>query len=196
MIGGLMYLTEIRPNIAFATFVCDSRFELIGYSDVDLTGCLDDYKSTYEGLQFLGDKPVNWSSKKQDCTAMPTAEADLGKTLPDVIFLWKEERVHLLDLQHLHAILQELQHLKAILRDLQEMQKLNGRNATFRLHYGGVLVRGLVTEYKDFDYVNTEKEENHVCKLSFTIDLRGLGFKDEDVNGLYYRESSKTVTDG
>ncbi|GJR90157.1 putative reverse transcriptase domain-containing protein [Tanacetum coccineum] len=63
------------------------------------------------------------------------------------------------------------------------------------LHYGGVLVRGLATEYKDFDYVNIEREENRVCKLSFTIDLMGLGFKDEDVNGLYYRESTKTLTD-
>ncbi|GKD83848.1 ribonuclease H-like domain-containing protein [Tanacetum coccineum] len=74
--------------------------------------------------------------------------------------------------------------------------ELNGRNATIRLHYGSVLVRGLATEYKDFDYVNTESEENRVCKLSFTLDLMGLGFKDEDVNGLYYRESTKTLTNG
>nr|GEW04027.1 RNA-directed DNA polymerase [Tanacetum cinerariifolium] len=69
--------------------------------------------------------------------------------------------------------------------------ELNGRNATFRLHYGGVLVKGLAIEYKDFDYVNTQREENRVCKLSFTIDLRGLGFKDQDVNGLYYRNNVK-----
>ncbi|GJU72743.1 retrovirus-related pol polyprotein from transposon TNT 1-94 [Tanacetum coccineum] len=95
MIGGLMYLTASRPDIAFATFVCvryqahptekhlkevkrivrylrksinkglcyskDSGFELITYSDVDLVGCFDDYKTTYGGLQFLGDKLVSWS---------------------------------------------------------------------------------------------------------------------------------------
>ncbi|GKF75604.1 uncharacterized mitochondrial protein-like protein, partial [Tanacetum coccineum] len=53
----------------------DSGFELIAYSDTDLTGCLDDYKSTNGGLQFLGDKLVRWSLKKQDCTTMSTAEA-------------------------------------------------------------------------------------------------------------------------
>ncbi|GJV03630.1 hypothetical protein Tco_1337199 [Tanacetum coccineum] len=53
----------------------DSRFELIAYSDVDLAGCNDDCKSTSGGIQFLGDKLVSWSSKKQDCTAMSTAEA-------------------------------------------------------------------------------------------------------------------------
>ncbi|GKC80734.1 hypothetical protein Tco_1131508, partial [Tanacetum coccineum] len=37
--------------------------------------CKDDCKSTSGGLQFLGGKLVSWSSKKQDCTAMSTAEA-------------------------------------------------------------------------------------------------------------------------
>ncbi|GJT86127.1 hypothetical protein Tco_1067844 [Tanacetum coccineum] len=92
MIGGLMYLTASRPNIAYATFVCaryqaqsynmgqwypkDFEFKLIAYSDADHAGCKDDCKSTSGGLQFLGEKLVNWSSKKHDCTAMYTAEAE------------------------------------------------------------------------------------------------------------------------
>ncbi|GJS84030.1 retrovirus-related pol polyprotein from transposon TNT 1-94 [Tanacetum coccineum] len=80
MIGRLMYLTASLPDIAFATFVCacyqDSRFELIAYSDADLARCNDDCKSTSRGIQFLGDKLVSWSSKKQDCTEMSTAEAE------------------------------------------------------------------------------------------------------------------------
>ncbi|GJX01395.1 retrovirus-related pol polyprotein from transposon TNT 1-94, partial [Tanacetum coccineum] len=39
-------------------------------------GCKYDCKSTSGGLQFLGRKLVSWSSKKQDCTAMSTAEAE------------------------------------------------------------------------------------------------------------------------
>nr|GEW86178.1 hypothetical protein [Tanacetum cinerariifolium] len=73
MILELMYLTASRPDIAFAT--SDSGFKLIMYSNADLAGCLDDYKSTSGGLQFLGDKLVSWSSKKQDYTAMSTVEA-------------------------------------------------------------------------------------------------------------------------
>ncbi|GJV65832.1 integrase, catalytic region, zinc finger, CCHC-type containing protein [Tanacetum coccineum] len=53
----------------------DSGFELIAYSNSDHAGCKDDCKSTSGGIQFLGDKLVSWSSKKQDCTAMSTAEA-------------------------------------------------------------------------------------------------------------------------
>ncbi|GJY59336.1 retrovirus-related pol polyprotein from transposon TNT 1-94 [Tanacetum coccineum] len=54
----------------------DFGFELISHSDADYAGCNDDCNSTYEGIQFLGDKLVSWSSKKQDCTTMSTAKAE------------------------------------------------------------------------------------------------------------------------
>ncbi|GJX10729.1 gag-pol polyprotein [Tanacetum coccineum] len=44
--------------------------------DVDHVGCLDTYKSTFGGIQFLGDKLFSWMSKKQDCTTMSSAEAE------------------------------------------------------------------------------------------------------------------------
>ncbi|GKD89106.1 reverse transcriptase domain-containing protein, partial [Tanacetum coccineum] len=51
----------------------DSGFELIGFSDADYAGCKDTFKSTSGGAQFLGEKLVSWSSKKQDYTALSTA---------------------------------------------------------------------------------------------------------------------------
>ncbi|GJV74892.1 hypothetical protein Tco_1506476 [Tanacetum coccineum] len=51
-------------------------FELISYADANHAGCNDDCKSTSGGIQFLEDKLVSWSSKKQDCTAMSSAEAE------------------------------------------------------------------------------------------------------------------------
>nr|GFA98627.1 retrovirus-related Pol polyprotein from transposon TNT 1-94 [Tanacetum cinerariifolium] len=56
--------------------VQDSGFELSGFSDADYAGCKDTFKSTSGGAQFLGEKLVSWSSKKQDCTALSTAEAE------------------------------------------------------------------------------------------------------------------------
>ncbi|GJS69918.1 retrovirus-related pol polyprotein from transposon TNT 1-94 [Tanacetum coccineum] len=53
-----------------------SGFELTAFSDVDHAGCIDTRKSTSRGIQFLGDKLVSWMSKKQDCTAMSSAEAE------------------------------------------------------------------------------------------------------------------------
>ncbi|GKF38630.1 hypothetical protein Tco_0118691, partial [Tanacetum coccineum] len=54
----------------------DSSFELSGYSYVDYAGCKDTFKSTSDGAQFLGEKLVSWSSKKQDYMALSTAEAE------------------------------------------------------------------------------------------------------------------------
>ncbi|GKF76060.1 retrovirus-related pol polyprotein from transposon TNT 1-94, partial [Tanacetum coccineum] len=53
-----------------------SGFELTVFSDVDHAGYVDTRKSTSGGIQFLGDKLVSWMSKKQDCTAMSSAEAE------------------------------------------------------------------------------------------------------------------------
>ncbi|GJT35113.1 retrovirus-related pol polyprotein from transposon TNT 1-94 [Tanacetum coccineum] len=54
----------------------DSGFGLTAFSDVDHAGCLDTRKSTSGGIQFLGDKLVSSMSKKQNCTAMSSAEAE------------------------------------------------------------------------------------------------------------------------
>nr|GFA43440.1 hypothetical protein [Tanacetum cinerariifolium] len=71
-IGSLMYLTSSRPDIVQV----DSSFELTAFSDADHVGCIDSHKSTSGGIQFLGDKLVSWMSKKQNYTAMSSAEAE------------------------------------------------------------------------------------------------------------------------
>ncbi|GJQ92068.1 retrovirus-related pol polyprotein from transposon TNT 1-94 [Tanacetum coccineum] len=57
MIGLLMYLTSSRPDIVQA-------------------GTINMGLCTSGGIQFLGDKLVSWMSKKQDCTAMSSAEVE------------------------------------------------------------------------------------------------------------------------
>nr|GEY66377.1 copia protein [Tanacetum cinerariifolium] len=54
----------------------DSGFELTGFLDADYARCKDTFKSTSGGAQFLGEKLVSWSLKKQDCMALSTAEAE------------------------------------------------------------------------------------------------------------------------
>nr|GEV79207.1 hypothetical protein [Tanacetum cinerariifolium] len=53
-----------------------SSFDLITFLDDDHAGCIDSRKSTSGGIQFLGDKLVSWMSKKQNYTAMSSAEAE------------------------------------------------------------------------------------------------------------------------
>ncbi|GKB93248.1 hypothetical protein Tco_0979385 [Tanacetum coccineum] len=81
MVGALMYLTASRPDIVPATCYC-ARYQAKP-TEKHLTAvkrifrCLNSRKSTSGGIQFLGsDKLVSWSSKKQDCTSMSSAEAE------------------------------------------------------------------------------------------------------------------------
>ncbi|GKB07912.1 copia protein, partial [Tanacetum coccineum] len=49
---------------------------LTTYADVDHSGCQDTRRSTSGGAQFLGDKLVSWSSKKQTSTSISSTEAE------------------------------------------------------------------------------------------------------------------------
>ncbi|GJY91367.1 retrovirus-related pol polyprotein from transposon TNT 1-94 [Tanacetum coccineum] len=54
----------------------DIGMSLTTYSDVDDTGCQDTRRSTSGSAQFLGDKLVSWSCKKQKSTAISSTEAE------------------------------------------------------------------------------------------------------------------------
>ncbi|GKA40858.1 retrovirus-related pol polyprotein from transposon TNT 1-94 [Tanacetum coccineum] len=91
MVDSLMYLTASRPDLVFA--VCmRARYQAslpksilkhlngsFGISEeplIEVFGCQDTRRSTSGSAQFLGDKLVSWSSKKQKSTAISTTEAE------------------------------------------------------------------------------------------------------------------------
>nr|GEZ83205.1 hypothetical protein [Tanacetum cinerariifolium] len=57
--------------------------------DVDHAGCIDSCKSTSRGIQFLGDKLVTWMSKKHNCIAISSAEAEyVALSVSCAQFMW------------------------------------------------------------------------------------------------------------
>ncbi|GJV41323.1 hypothetical protein Tco_1419763 [Tanacetum coccineum] len=54
----------------------DTAMALTAYADADHVGCQDTRRSTSGSAQFLEDKLVSWSSKKQKSTAISTTEAE------------------------------------------------------------------------------------------------------------------------
>ncbi|GJY94350.1 retrovirus-related pol polyprotein from transposon TNT 1-94 [Tanacetum coccineum] len=80
MMGVLKFFLGIQIHQSpRGIFINQAKYaqEILKKHDSDHAGCLDSRKSTSGGIQFLGgDKLVSWSSKKQDCTSMSSAEAE------------------------------------------------------------------------------------------------------------------------
>ncbi|KAD6795802.1 hypothetical protein E3N88_06698 [Mikania micrantha] len=109
-VGGLIYLTHTRPDLAYAVSVIsrfmqkpskihqgaarrimryvagsykyglwyglNSELKLVGYTDSDWAGCLDDRKSVSANIFMLGSCAVSWSSRKQASVALSSSEAE------------------------------------------------------------------------------------------------------------------------
>nr|GFD05510.1 ribonuclease H-like domain-containing protein [Tanacetum cinerariifolium] len=57
-------------------YLKDTDMSLTAYADADHAGYRDTRRSTSGSVQFLGDKLVSWSSKKQKSTAISSTEAE------------------------------------------------------------------------------------------------------------------------
>ncbi|KAK2385434.1 putative mitochondrial protein [Trifolium repens] len=78
------HLNQVKRILKYVNGTCDygmmySHCEdssLCGYCDADWAGSADDRKSTSGGCFFLGSNLISWFSKKQNCVALSTAEAE------------------------------------------------------------------------------------------------------------------------
>ena len=55
---------------------CDEKMNLLGYSDADWAGDINDRKSTSGYIFLISKAAVSWRSRKQSCVALSTAEAE------------------------------------------------------------------------------------------------------------------------
>nr|GEU69990.1 hypothetical protein [Tanacetum cinerariifolium] len=87
MIGTLLYLTASRPDLQFAICMCaryearptekhDSSVALTAFVDADYAGCQDARRSTSGSVQFLVERLISWSLKRQKSAAISSMEAE------------------------------------------------------------------------------------------------------------------------
>nr|GFB66565.1 Gag-Pol polyprotein [Tanacetum cinerariifolium] len=81
--GGIQFLGDklvswmLKKHNYAAMSSAEAEYVALSASYSDHASGLDSRKSTSGGIQFLGgNKLVSWSSKKQDCTSMSSAEAE------------------------------------------------------------------------------------------------------------------------
>ncbi|GKE21273.1 retrovirus-related pol polyprotein from transposon TNT 1-94 [Tanacetum coccineum] len=162
MIGGLMYLTASRPDIAFATFVCAR------YQARPIVKHLKEVKQIFR-----------WSSKKQDCTAMSTAEAEyvsLSACCAQVIWM----RTQLLDHGYKYnRIMMYCDSKSAIAISCNPVQHSKTKHIDIRYHFikehvekGTVEIYFVRTEYQLADLLTKALLKKHFEYLVHRIGMR------------------------
>nr|GEZ22009.1 hypothetical protein [Tanacetum cinerariifolium] len=87
MIVTLLYLTASRPDLQFSICMCaryqarptekhDSFVALTAFADADHAGFQDTRRSTSGSMQFLGERLISWSSKRQKSAIISSMEAE------------------------------------------------------------------------------------------------------------------------
>nr|GEX71836.1 retrovirus-related Pol polyprotein from transposon TNT 1-94 [Tanacetum cinerariifolium] len=72
-------VARIEAIHIFINNAANTAMALTAYVDADHAGCQDTQRSISESAQFLGNKLVSWSSKKQKSTAISTTEHSRSK---------------------------------------------------------------------------------------------------------------------
>nr|GEW16537.1 hypothetical protein [Tanacetum cinerariifolium] len=84
MISTLLYLTANRPDLQFAICMC---------ARCGSTGCQDTRCSTSGSLQFLGDRLISWSSKRQKSVAISSTKAKYTALSGCAQILWMRSQL-------------------------------------------------------------------------------------------------------
>nr|GEU68735.1 uncharacterized mitochondrial protein AtMg00810-like [Tanacetum cinerariifolium] len=66
----------LRGTVNRGLWYPNSSIALTTFADADHTGCQDTHCSTSGSLQFLGDRLISWSSKRQKSAAISSKEAE------------------------------------------------------------------------------------------------------------------------
>ncbi|GKC53924.1 hypothetical protein Tco_1076669 [Tanacetum coccineum] len=85
----------------------DTAMALTAYTDPDHTGCQDTRRCTSGSAQFLGDKLVSWSSKKQTSTSISSTEAEyiaMFGCYAQILWMWSKH----IDIRH-HFIREQVE---------------------------------------------------------------------------------------
>ncbi|GKF58837.1 hypothetical protein Tco_0172374, partial [Tanacetum coccineum] len=105
------------------------------FSNADHAGCQDTRRSTSGGMQFLGDRLVSWSSKRQKCAAISSTEAEyIAMSGCCAQILWM--RSQLIDYGlRFNKILMYCDNKRAIALSCNNVQHSRSKHIDIRFHF-------------------------------------------------------------
>ncbi|WVZ62398.1 hypothetical protein U9M48_012154 [Paspalum notatum var. saurae] len=188
MIGSLIYLCASRPDIMFTdpkeshltavkrilrlVVPKGASFELLGYTDSDFSGCRVERKSTSGGCYLLGRSLVSWSSKKQNCVSLSTAEAEYiaaGSSCAQLLYMKQTLKDYGVELSRIPLLCDNESAVKLTKNPVQHSRTkhIDIRHHFIRDHVakGDILLRNVGTKEQLADIFTKPLDESNFCRL-------------------------------
>ena len=83
------------------TYWCTDTFEVVGFSDSNYSGCVDDKKSPYGYIFMMAEGAISWKNVKQTLTASSTMKTEyLGCYEATCHAIWLRNFISTLEVVH------------------------------------------------------------------------------------------------
>nr|GEW73340.1 ribonuclease H-like domain-containing protein [Tanacetum cinerariifolium] len=155
-------------------YLKDSSIALKAFSYADHTGCQDTRRSTSGSLQFLGDKLISWSSKRQKSAVISSTEAKYIALTMDMII---DQQVALDEALVPHATRLRIRKSNFHLRSDITSKESTLQLATFTVHHHSI--RFKINNKKHIVILEYFKEMLHISPRLPNQTFDELSFEEE-----------------
>ncbi|WVZ75656.1 LOW QUALITY PROTEIN: hypothetical protein U9M48_023691 [Paspalum notatum var. saurae] len=149
-----------------------ASFELLGYTDSDFAGCRVERKSTSGGCYLLGCSLVSWSSKKQNCVSLSTAEAEYiaaGSSCAQLLYMKQTLKDYGVELTRIPLLCDNESTVKLTNNPVQHSRTkhIDIRHHFIRDHVakGDIFLRNVGTKEQLADIFTKPLDESNFCRL-------------------------------
>ncbi|WVZ88337.1 hypothetical protein U9M48_034871 [Paspalum notatum var. saurae] len=155
-----------------------ASFELLGYSDSDFAGCRVECKSTPGGCYLLGRSLVSWSSKKQNCVSLSTAEAEYiaaRSSCAQLLYMKQTLKDYGVELTRISLLCDNESTVKLANNPVQHSRTkhIDIRHHFIRDHVGkgDILLRNVGTKEQLADIFTKPLYESNFCRLRSELNV-------------------------
>jgi hypothetical protein len=159
-------LRYIKGTLKLGCFYAkDGDLQLIGFSDSDHAGDVDDRKSTSGVLFYLGNSPISWFSQKQKVVTISSCEAEyMAATLGSCEGIWLARLLGEMHNSEPAKVRLKVDNKSAISLSKNPVYHERSKHIDVRYHF----VREYVEAGKiDISYVRTEEQLADILTKSF-----------------------------
>ncbi|WVZ53202.1 LOW QUALITY PROTEIN: hypothetical protein U9M48_004175 [Paspalum notatum var. saurae] len=154
----------------------DASFELLGYTDSDFAGCRVERKSTSEGCYLLGRSLVSWSSKKQNCVSLSTAEAEYiaaGSSCAQLLYMKQTLKDYGVELARIPLLCDNESAVNNNPVQHSRTKHIDIRHHFIRDHVakGDILLRNVGTKEQLADIFTKPLDESNFCRLRGELNM-------------------------